>query len=204
MNSHSRDSLSTSLSLLVRAERGDANAWQRIVQVYGPLVYTWARKSGLREDDAADMVQETMLAVMDGLNRFDAAREDASFRGWLRRIARNKCVDFVRQEVKLNAGAKGGSTNLAACNALQLEHYTETDEDTLAVEQNGVVRRALAIMRNHFEKTTWKAFWRTAIDGCSPDDVAQELGMSRWNVYKARSRVLQRLRSELSGLEDLP
>ena len=204
MHSQPPEPISTSYSLLARAERGDSSAWQRIVQVYGPLVYSWARKSGLREDDAADMVQETMLAIINGLQSFDADRQGATFRGWLRRIARNKCVDYIRREAKLNAGAAGGSTNLAICNDLHEEPNSSSNEETLAAEQAGVVRRALAIMRNHFEKSTWQAFWRTAIDGCTPDEVAEELGLSRWNVYKARSRVLQRLRSELDGLEELP
>ena len=59
-------------------------------------------------------------------------------------------------------------------------------------------------MRNRFEKSTWQAFWRTVIDGVSTEEVAEELGLSRWAVYKARSRVLQLLRSELDCLEDLP
>ncbi len=59
-------------------------------------------------------------------------------------------------------------------------------------------------MRNRFEKSTWQAFWRTVIDGVSTEEVAEELGLSRWAVYKARSRVLQLLRSELACLEDLP
>jgi len=37
------------------------------------------------------------------------------------------------------------------------------------------------------------------IDGCSPDEVATELCMSRWAVSKARARVLQRLRDEFAG-----
>jgi RNA polymerase sigma-70 factor (ECF subfamily) len=41
------------------------------------------------------------------------------------------------------------------------------------------------------------------VDGCTPDEVAAELSLSRWAVYKARSRVLQRLRTELEGLENL-
>ena len=146
-----------------------------------------------------------MLAVSNGLSRFEGGGEKSSFRGWLRRVARNKCVDFIRLQVKLPAKARGGSTNMAVLSedALTAELF-DVDEESLAGEQREIVSRALTIIRSRFEKTTWKAFWRTVIDGCSPDDVASELGITRWNVYKARSRVLQRLRTELDGLETLP
>ena len=55
-------------------------------------------------------------------------------------------------------------------------------------------------MRTDFEPQTWQAFWRTTIQGESPSDVAAELGVSKWTVYKAKSRVLQRLRDEFDDL----
>jgi DNA-directed RNA polymerase specialized sigma24 family protein len=38
------------------------------------------------------------------------------------------------------------------------------------------------------------------IDGRAPADVAEELGMTRQALYKAKSRVLRRLRHDLDGL----
>ena len=196
-------SFSTSPSLLRRAELGDRGAWQQVVQLYGPLVYAWARKSGLRADDAADIVQESMIAVSNGLGRFDAG-SGSSFRGWLRQIARNKCVDFIRKATKEPVVARGGSSNLMQLSEDALaRELTSAGAQEQTQERQQVVGRAMSIMRKHFEKTTWQAFWRTVIDGCKPEEVAEELDLTRWNVYKARSRVLQRLRAELDGLEDL-
>lgn len=62
------------------------------------------------------------------------------------------------------------------------------------------MRRALDLVRAEFENRTWDAFWRTAIDGQPAGDVAAQLGMSLHAVYKAKSRVLRRLRQELAGL----
>lgn len=53
-----------------------------------------------------------------------------------------------------------------------------------------------------YEGWTWRAFWRVAVDGCSPADVADELDMSVNAVYIAKSRVLRRLREELGDLLD--
>ena len=46
----------------------------------------------------------------------------------------------------------------------------------------------------------WQVFWRVTIDGHWPADVAADLNLSTSAVYKAKSRVLTRLRDELAGL----
>lgn len=197
----------TSLSLLGRATSGDSLAWQRMVQIYGPLVYSWARRTGLQPQDAADVTQETFAAVSTRLLVYDAQRPGATFRGWLWTITRNKAADLVRN-LQSQPGARGGSTNLANLNAVSAKAseaiaMNAEEQADMASDQQEIIRRTLAILRANFEPTTWQAFWRTVIDGCTPDEVSEELSLSRWAVYKARSRVLQRLRAELDGLEDL-
>lgn len=116
-------------------------------------------------------------------------------------------MDFYRHTHSAQA-ARGGTVNVAELADLQsreADNSTAAQSDSRAsnAERLEILRRALAILRPRFEKQTWSAFWRTSVDGCSPDDVAEELGVSRWSVYKARSRVLHRLRAELDGLEEL-
>lgn len=178
-----------------------------MVQIYGPLVYSWARRTGLQPQDAADVTQETFAAVSTRLLVYDAQRPGATFRGWLWTITRNKAADLVRN-LQSQPGARGGSTNLANLNAVSAKAseaiaMNAEEQADMASDQQEIIRRTLAILRANFEPTTWQAFWRTVIDGCTPDEVSEELSLSRWAVYKARSRVLQRLRAELDGLEDL-
>lgn len=197
-----------SSSLIGRAGAGDNEAWRRLVQIYGPLVYTWCRRHGLQPQDAADATQETMSAVATRIGSFDSARNGATFRGWLWTITRNKSVDLIRGK-KDHVRARGGSTNLAHLNQIiEAETGSESYEASNAeserlADQKGVIGRAIALIRSNFEPTTWQAFWRTVVDGQPPDAVADELSLSRWAVYKARSRVLHRLRNELNGLEEL-
>ena len=65
-----------------------------------------------------------------------------------------------------------------------------------------VVRRAVELMRTDFEPTSWRAFWETSVQARPAADVASELRLSLAAVYKAASRVRQRLRQELDGLLD--
>ncbi len=63
-------------------------------------------------------------------------------------------------------------------------------------------QRAVELVRAEFEQHTWEAWWKTAVEGRPAADVAAEMGMSLAAVYKAKSRVLLRLRQELAGLQE--
>ncbi len=56
-------------------------------------------------------------------------------------------------------------------------------------------------MRESFDPRSWRMFWETTIIGRDAAEVAKEMDVSRWAVYKARARVLQRLQQEMKGLE---
>jgi RNA polymerase sigma-70 factor (ECF subfamily) len=62
---------------------GEADAWTRFVHLYTPLLFQWASRAGLREHDAADLVQDVLTLLVQKLPEFtyDPAK---SFRGWLR------------------------------------------------------------------------------------------------------------------------
>ncbi len=59
------DSISTSLLEQVRADRPEA--WERLVDLYSPLIYRWCRQAGMAEHDAADLLQEVFSAVLSHL-----------------------------------------------------------------------------------------------------------------------------------------
>ena len=190
-------------------------AWQRLVHLYGPLVLSWCRRAGLAEHDAQDVCQETFGAVAIALPKFRRDRHGDTFRGWLRTIVRNKLTDFHRR-LSRNPDAVGGAQELGDIADVSVPTDTALDpvdrEDASGEDASGeeaslsneasICRRALEFIREDFEKRTWTAFWRTAIDDQTAPEVAEELGMSPAAVRKAKSRVLGRLRTELAELVD--
>src|SRR3954452_24312510 len=86
----------TSRSLLARATAREPDAWRRLVTSYTPLVAHWCRQRGLQGDGAQDVIQDVFAVVAAGLNSFQADRPGASFRGWVRGIARHKLQDHFR------------------------------------------------------------------------------------------------------------
>ncbi|MGB7343069.1 MAG: sigma-70 family RNA polymerase sigma factor [Pirellulaceae bacterium] len=203
MNSAHPSEPSTSISLLQRVCQGDADGWRRLAQIYGPIVYGWARRCGCQNADAADVMQETFAAVAGAIGRFDYQRSDATFRGWLWTIARNKIRDQARQAGDdVAAGGTNALLQMAAMADNDPASLSESDPPSeLLADSAAAQRRACELIRQSFDGRTWRMFWETAVLGREPIAVAEEMQVSKWAVYKARARVLQRLRQEMAGLE---
>ena len=127
---------STSLSLLNRARRNDVDAWGRLTALYSPIVYSWCRRAGLQDTDAADVVQEVFRLVFQGLAQFRGAeRSGGSFRGWLWTISRN--------QVRLNFRNRGnrpqpiGGTDAQIRFAEQADGSGEDDDDEFDDDDSG-------------------------------------------------------------------
>ena len=192
---------STASSLVEQAQAHDPAAWRRLVALYGPLVYSWARHSGLQAEDAADVVQEVFRAVVAHIGHFRRDRPGDTFRGWLWTVTHSKlCDHWRRQEVQPRA-AGGTEAQRRLLEVPDLPASATTEAPTPA-EAGGLLRRALDLIRSEFEERSWQAFWRVTVEGQRPADVAADLNMTTNAVYVARSRILRRLREELG--DELP
>jgi RNA polymerase sigma-70 factor (ECF subfamily) len=121
------------------------------------------------------------------------------FRRWLWRIFRSRLIDKYRVQQR-EAIATGGST--AHLNLQNLpDNPTGEDTDEGRSEQLQIKTEAILAMKDRFEPQVWSAFWRITVQGETPRHVAEDLGVSVWAVYKARSRCIARLQEELAGLD---
>lgn len=185
---------STSLSLIRRAREVEPGAWETLVRIYGPLIYSWARRFGLQSQDAADLTQTVFLSVWKGLPGFTMDRPDASFRGWLRTISQNAVrARARRQSPEILMGSE--SEQLADSDSSFAETVVGAASDPLF---ETLPRRAMEIVRETVDASTWQAFWQVTIDDRPVPDVAAALGLTPAAVRQAKYRVLCRLRQLLS------
>jgi len=185
----------TSTSLIEGVRAMDGAAWQRFVDLYGPLIYYWCRQSGISDEDSHDVVQQVFSKALSGIGGFRLDREGSTFRGWLWTITRNTLNDFVRK--RQNRGRGEGGTE-AQQRAQQIPDLCE--DPTTITSPSGpsdLVRRAFDLIRGDFGATALKVFQLVVFEGYSSREAGRQVGMSADAVRQAKSRILRRLREEL-------
>jgi RNA polymerase sigma factor (sigma-70 family) len=190
----------TRASLLVRLRNGQDNeAWRQFVQVYAALIYNFARKRGLQDADAADLMQDVLRSVASAAGRLDYDPQKGSFRGWLYTITRNKIYSFLDANRRRARGVGGSASNEL------LEEQAAPEDDAEAQWDREYQQRLFAWaaerVRGEFQEATWRAFWLTAVEDQSAREAGHALGLSVGAVYVAKSRVLARLRAEIEQVQ---
>jgi RNA polymerase sigma-70 factor (ECF subfamily) len=75
--------------------------WEEVARDYGRFMYTVAYRLAGNDEDAQDLVQEALIRVKRGLERY----EPGSLEGWLARIVTNVFLDEVRRRRRRPADA---------------------------------------------------------------------------------------------------
>jgi len=195
------DSPATRPSLLVRLrDPRDQDAWQEFFQVYSSVIYGYARRQGMQDADAADLMQDVLRRVAASADKLDYDPRRGTFRGWLFTVTRNRFYDLTDRKRKQVQGA-GGSEMLDQLNNQPAAH-DGADAAWEQEYQQGILRWAMERIRSEFQEATWQAFLLTALEGKSPQAVAEQLKTSAGSVYVAKSRVLARLRTEVQQWKD--
>lgn len=213
---------STSTSLIRRVKSGDQEAWERFVRLYSGLIYSKCRKHELSPEDSADVLQEVFQRVLEAIDDFRKDGPETGFRRWLRTVAQNVIMDHFREQEK-HREAMDAASLLDDLRRLKLPFLDdETDDDknisddlsafdaadqtvreasevaSFSAFTSERLTQALLVIRMEFQEKTWRAFWRTTVDGQRSVDVAEELQMAAKSVRQAKYMVLKRLRLELT------
>ncbi len=195
MGSLSRAEPTTRPSLLIRLrDSQDHEAWRSFNRLYGPLIFNFCRSRGLQEQDAAEVMQETLLQISKSIDSFEYERERGKFRGWVGSVVRSKLVEFYRRQKRLPIQQDAAIDNLSA----------STEGSWNDVWLVHLVHAALAKVQQRLASLTWNAFRAVWLDDTDPQTVARELGRDIAWVYLAKSRGLNLLREEVSFLADEP
>lgn len=188
----------TRRSLLSRLKDWDnEDSWRQFFDIYWRLIYDLARKAGLSDAAAQDVVQETVLAAAKQLPTFKYVRAKGTFKGWLMQLTRRRIADALRQQYRQGAPAgpeDSESRREAGVNEFEVlwdsewhTHLTETVLARVKVRTNPL----------HFQ-----AFELLTVQGWSPVETGRALKLNLAQVYLIRSRLRRLVREELSRLED--
>lgn len=180
----------TRISLLQRLyDRGDASAWVEFCAIYERAIYRLALQYGLQDADAREVSQEVLLAVSRQIHLFDVEGK-GRFRAWLATLARNATIDQLRRNRRRAIGSLPSELtdpeqSMAADDSQRFDSAARREQFRWAAE----------LVQEQVSHATWQAFWKTAVEGLAPEQVAQQLNMSVGAVYVARCRTLAKLKS---------
>ena len=165
--------------------------WERFVRLFTPLLRRWAVRLGVSDSSVEDLLQDLFVLLIRKLPEFhhDPSR---SFRAWLWTVFRHTVLAWQKRQPRPGPALD------------QVEERASPDsiaEATEAEYRRYLLSRIMHIVQTDFPATTWQIFQQVAIEGRPGVEVAREFGITVNAVYLSRSRVLARLREELSGLD---
>lgn len=182
----------------LRASPDDKATWDEFVARYGGKIEQWCRQWGLQPADAEDVTQNVLLALSKQMRTFEY-RASGRFRSWLKTIARRAWIDCLEARRRQAVGSGGQAIDEMLASLEAREDFLKQIEDEC---DRNILEDAMKYVQERVQPHTWQAFQRTALDGRSGKEVAQELDMSVLAVYRARSRVQAMLQDEVARLDE--
>ena len=189
-------------SLIVRLRQpGNQEAWREFVSLYEPIIYRLAARKGMQHADAQDLLQDVLIAVSKGIDRFEIGEDKGRFRGWLFKISRNLIINAIEKRQRIVVG--NGDSDIFRQLAQQSDLNPKEHSVYILEFRRELFQWAARKIRPEFQASTWSLFWRTSVNDEAISDVANNLGMSIGAAYAARCRILTRLKKTIEELDDL-
>ncbi len=198
--------LVTRRSLVERlANRDDQKHWQEFFETYWKLIYGFARKAGLNDAEAQDVVQETIITVSKKIDSLKYDPSVGTFKGWLLHITRWRIADQFRER---DPAARAAHTSAdddrrtAMIERVPDRSDAELEATWDAEWKANLLEAALARVKRRVEARQYQIFDCYVVKEWPAGKVAKELRVNIAQVYLARHRVAALLREEVRRLEE--
>ncbi|RME84780.1 MAG: sigma-70 family RNA polymerase sigma factor [Zetaproteobacteria bacterium] len=169
-------------------EREDPARW---LDAYGDDLYRYALARVRDPDQAADLVQETLLAAWQARAQFSGR---SSVRTWLIGILKHKIVDHIRREIRTrqrnDALERDPTSRWFDDSGRWVEHPQPWRDDPARLLENREFLRALRMCLERLPERQRRAFELREVAGDAPEEICQAMGITPTNlnvlIYRAR------------------
>jgi RNA polymerase sigma-70 factor (ECF subfamily) len=202
------ESIPTRASLLQRLkDLDDKSSWDEFYDLYHDLIFSVARRAGLSETEAAEVVQDTLLSVAKKMPGFiyDPAKD--SFKGWLLTLTRwrmrnqlAKRSRMVAQQPRISRSQEEEEPRTATIEGIpdptgpELESIWEKEWETRVLET------ALARIKRQVQPQHYEIYHLHVVLGQPVREVVRALGVTPVRVYLAKHRIGNLLKREIRRL----
>jgi RNA polymerase sigma-70 factor (ECF subfamily) len=205
----------TRTSLLGRLKDwDDQESWKEFFETYWKLLYSVARRAGLNEAEAEEVVQLTVIAVAKKMPNFHYDPSIGSFKSFLMSIIRRRIIDYFRKQQRDHQRFGKDSSGRRA---VRRRGDSETGTDFLARIPDPEGEQIPRIYEEEWQRHTFESavervkklvdyeefqvFDCYAIKGWPPEQVAKTLNVTISFVYNAKYRLTKLIKQEVARLE---
>lgn len=198
-------SIATRETLLERLKGIEDHAsWLDFFNTYWRLIHGFAVKSGLTEDEAQDVVQDTVLSVARNIPEFQYDPAKCSFKTWLLNLTRWRIVDQLRKRKSARfTNETGGRTD---AEPVGIEEIPMPDGGELEGIWNNeweanLLDTAAQRVKTQVRPRQYQMFYLHVLKELPVKEVAQRIGASVGSVYLAKHRVGRLFKREIKLLQ---
>lgn len=173
--------------LIAACRRGDEAAWDELVDRYQRLIITIPRRAGLREEQAADVLQEVFLTLFEKL---DDIEQPEKIRSWIVTTAKYKTWSVVRGEKSFYSSETEEEMEAEMANLPDAAPLA--DERLVELEQQHLIRAALKQLEAKCQ-TILSMIYLHDVEAASYAEVAREIGVGETSISPLRARCLKKL-----------
>jgi len=183
---------------------GDDESWRDFFNTYWKLVYGVALKAGLTEQEAQDVVQETVITVARRIPEFNYNPAVCSFKTWLLNLTRWRIVDQLRKRPRNRAAHRIHPDSTARTSTVEnvadpavLNLGAIWDEEW----EQQLLDAAIQRVKRKVNPEHYQIFHLCVFKEWPVEKVARELGVSAPRIYLAKHRIAGLLKKEVKTLE---
>ena len=183
----------------------DQRSWDEFYRTYWRLIYSVAIKAGLREDEAWDVVQETVLTIAKQSLKNTYDPERGSFKMWLWNVTRWRINDQFRMRGKSPMTTNG--TDETKSTREPVENVPDTSDNNFTEIwerewQQNIMKAALERVKVRVSPRQFQIFDYNVLQGLSATEVRKRLGVSMAQVYLAKHRVGTILKNKIAYIRE--
>jgi RNA polymerase sigma-70 factor, ECF subfamily len=178
------------IKLIEECRGGNFNNFRKLVELTSPFAYSVAFRMLGNEDQAKDIVQETMVTIWQKLKKIKSAEV---YNTWIYRIVVNKCYDQMRKRKRNPEFIADEQTWHLISNRIS--------EGPSAALENGEISKIVSILTERLSTKQKAVFVLSDLEGMSNDEISEITGISKSavkaNLYHARKSISEKVEKYL-------
>ena len=199
----------TRASLLERLkDLGDQASWNRFYEIYHDLIFSVARRAGLNEAEANEVIQDTLISVAKKIPEFTYDPAKDSFKGWLLTVVRWRIRDqFAKRSDDAHKQSRPAQDQPdPETRTATVDRVPDTAKPALEgiwdeEWESQLLQTALARIKRQVQPQHYQIYHLHVVLGQSPREVARSLGVNMAQIYLAKHRVGNLLKKEIQRLQ---